>query len=140
MWKKHPGIYLGDFLFAIGTETSQSKTLSTVYDDSPTLQWLRMYDSVFREPSLRHVREWGREHILTNYIGLVQIKNYGTTQSLIHEIATLMRFRKRNCYSVFFILILIFIVLTPRKITRWATPLVKKSLLDTHNHQIHLLQ
>jgi len=138
MWKKHPGMYLGDFLFAIGTETSQSKTLSTVYDDSPTLQWLRMYDSVFGEPSWQHVREWGREHILTNYVGLVQIKNYGTPHALFKEIAILGQFRKRNFVSFSFISILFIILLTPRMILRWITPHVKKLIIGSEIKNIRI--
>ncbi len=128
MWKNHPGIYIHNYIVAVGTETSQSKTVSSVYDDSPTEQWLRMFDTVFAEKKYTSKKEWGYEHTLTNYIGLVQIKNYGSFQKLFREIGILIRYRHQNLWSlrlIFWILITVFV---PSTILQRITQLYKKSI------------
>lgn len=94
--RKHKCVFLKDYVVAIGIVESQTRFVSGIYDRSPTQSWLDMYDSVFAGPEFVEVRRWGHEHICTNFMGLVQLRNYARSGVMEREITLLARRWPRN--------------------------------------------
>lgn len=114
--KKHKCVFLKDYTVAIGIRDSQTRSVSSIYDLSPTESWLRMYKTVFSGKEYEKVRTWGIEHITTNFVGLIQIKNYAKRGILMKEIGILIRERKKNMLNMKFWFFVIGTILIPRPI------------------------
>jgi len=114
--RNHKCAFLNDYTVAVGIKDSQTRSISNIYDLSPTLSWLKMYRTVFDDDNYRDQLRWGREHILTNYIGLIQLKNYAKSGVLNREILILIRERPLNLLSFKFWFYVLITLLTPREI------------------------
>ncbi|MFC1623227.1 glycosyltransferase family 2 protein, partial [Patescibacteria group bacterium] len=112
--RKHKCVFLKDYTVAIGIEDSQTRFVSSIYDMSPTDSWLRMYRSVFSGDEYKIARGWGESHILTNFMGLVQLKNYANPGVLRREIGILVKERRKNLLDLKFWFFVLGTVLTPR--------------------------
>jgi glycosyltransferase involved in cell wall biosynthesis len=71
---KNKCMYLRDYTVAVGTEDSQTRLMSSIYQESPTLTWINMYKNVFDKPEFIKYKKYGIRHASTNYLGLLQIK------------------------------------------------------------------
>lgn len=100
--RKHKCVFLKDYTVAVGIMDSQTRSVSSVYDLSPTESWLKMYRTVFAGSEYFQQRKWGEEHILTNFMGFVQLKNYAKRGTLIREIKIFIKNRKRNMFDLKF--------------------------------------
>lgn len=112
--KKHKCVFLKDYTVAVGIRDSQTRSVSSIYDLSPTESWLNMYRTVFAGDEFKKMREWGEEHITTNYVGLVQLKNYTKPGVLFREIKILVENRKRNLLNLKFWFFALGTLLAPR--------------------------
>ena len=112
--RKHKCVFLKDYTVAIGIMDSQTRSVSSIYDLSPTESWLKMYRTVFAGKEYEKQRKWGEEHILTNFMGLVQLKNYAKSGVLLKEIKILLRERRKNMLDLKFWFFVLGTVLTPR--------------------------
>ncbi|MFC1644686.1 glycosyltransferase family 2 protein [Patescibacteria group bacterium] len=112
--RKHKCVFLKDYTVAVGIADSQTRTVSSTYDMSPTDSWLRMYRSVFKGDEYNMARRWGEDHILTNFMGLVQLKNYANPGVLRREIGILVKERKKNLLDLKFWFFVLGTVLTPK--------------------------
>lgn len=112
--RKHKCVFLKDYTVAIGIMDSQTRSVSSIYDLSPTESWLKMYRTVFAGKEYEKQRKWGEKHILTNFIGLVQLKNYAKPGVLLKEIKILLRERKKNILDLRFWFFALGSLLTPR--------------------------
>lgn len=95
----HKCVFLSDYVVAIGIKESQTRSVSGIYDRSPTQSWLDMYDSVFAGPEFENERRWGYEHALTNFMGLVQLRNYARPGVLEREILIMAKYWPKNLLS-----------------------------------------
>lgn len=129
IWRDHKCVYLKDYTVAVSILNSQTRSVSSIYANSPTETWLRMYRTVFADPKYALARKWGEEHITTNYMGLVQLKNYAKGGVLEREIGVLIRERPRNLLSPIFWFFVFGTVLTPRPILR--------RMVDWYKMRIH---
>jgi len=123
--KKHKCVFLKDYTVAVGIEDSQTRYISSIYDDSPTLSWLKMYDTVFAGDEYRQQREWGYEHILTNYLGLVQLKNYAKEGVFENEVKIMLEKYPANKANAKFTAFYLLLKMLPRQLTRKLTDWVK---------------
>jgi glycosyltransferase involved in cell wall biosynthesis len=133
--KEHKCVFLHDYTVAVGIMDSQTRSVSSIYDLSPTESWLKMYRSVFSGERYQQPLEWGIEHITTNYAGLVQLKNYANPGVLWNEIIVMVRNRKRNLISPRFWFYALGTLLIPRSILRrmvdwYKTRMMSESLTD----------
>jgi hypothetical protein len=129
IFRDHKCVFLKDYVVAIGIEDSQTRSVSSIYDKSPTQSWLDMYDSVFAGEELAEVRQWGYEHMCTNYLGLVQLRNYANPGVLEKEIELLLHYWPQNRYSPRFWFFSIGTRLIPRN---WL-----RALVDFYKATIH---
>src|SRR5208337_4870721 len=97
IFKNHDVIYIKDYVLAVRIESSQTRHVSSIYIKSPMQSWVDMFNTVFYEEKFDTVREkcnknfWGK-----NFVGLIQIKNYGKTSWLLREIKLLIKYNRRN--------------------------------------------
>jgi glycosyltransferase involved in cell wall biosynthesis len=98
--KKHPVVFLSGYTLAVQIRTSQCRAVSSIYEKSPVQSWVDMYNTVFNEPEYETLRKrLIRDHAATNYMGLVQLRNYSRFPNLLREIGVLVRNRPMNLVS-----------------------------------------
>ncbi|MFA5828043.1 MAG: glycosyltransferase [Candidatus Shapirobacteria bacterium] len=103
IFKKHPIVFLKDYNIAVRISSSQTRSLSSIYDKSPLLSWIEMVKSVYSEKEYHPVQKYLIKNFITkNYIGLVQIRNYAKYRYLIREIWYLIKFNPHNLLNPLF--------------------------------------
>lgn len=103
IFKRHPVIFLKDYDIAVRIESSQTRSVSSIYDKSPVQSWVDLFNNVFFEEKFRKFRKYFISNfVATNYVGLVQIRNYAKYQYLLREIWLLLRYRWQNVFSLAF--------------------------------------
>ena len=129
IFKKHPVVFLKDYQIAarLGENTTRQK--SSLYDKSPTLRWINMFENVFSEQEFADVRKKCiQEIIAVNYVGLIQIKNFGNISNLIKEIFCLIKNRWTNIFSPSFWFFSLGTILTPSSLLLPLCDWYKKTL------------
>lgn len=101
--KKHPVIFLKDYNIAVRIASSQTRSLSSIYNKSPLQSWVEMVQSVYKEKKYSSVRNLLiKRFICKNYVGLIQIRNYSRYRYLLREIWYLVKYNWQNVYNPFF--------------------------------------
>lgn len=134
--KDYPGVFLKDYILAVGTMDSQSRHISSIYDSSPTEQWMRMLQTIYGEKKYTKFFELCTKHIATNYEGLVQIKNFGKPGKVEKEILILLKYRWQNIFAPRFWFYSILSVFMPRKLLIKITDYYKRTFLSQRIPQI----
>ncbi|MEI6970274.1 MAG: glycosyltransferase family A protein [bacterium] len=100
VWKRHALYCMKDNVLAVRIESSQSRSVKSIYDPSPVWTWVQLFETMFPEPEFTVMRtKCIRDFVATNYVGLVQIRNYGRYSWLLREIGMLLRYRWVNVFS-----------------------------------------
>lgn len=100
IFKKHPVVFLKDYNIAVRISSSQTRSVSSIYDKSPMQSWVDMFNHVFYEKKFERLKKYCiKNFVAVNYIGLVQIKNYGRFFYLLREIWYLIKYRLQNLFS-----------------------------------------
>ena len=103
VWKNHDLYCIHDPVLAVRIESSQSRSVSGIYNPSPVWTWARMFETMYPEPRFDRIRRRCiRDFVARNYVGLVQIRNFGRYSWLLREIGYLVRYRWRNLFSAQF--------------------------------------
>lgn len=103
IFKKHPVVFLKDYNLAVRIRSSQSRTVSSIYSKSPIQTWVELFESIYPEEKFKEFRgNMIANFVATNYIGLVQIKNYAKFRYLLREIFYLIKYRWQNIYNPYF--------------------------------------
>ncbi|MFH2021705.1 MAG: glycosyltransferase [Patescibacteria group bacterium] len=138
--KKHKCVFLHNYTVAVGIKDSQTRSLSSIYDQSPTASWLKMYQTVFAGEKFAKQRIWGIKHMSTHFEGLVQIKNYGSYKYLLREIMVLLQSRWQNIFEVRFWFYTLLTLFIPKKIliaiTDWYKTKVMSQSLPKINFEL----
>ena len=140
VFRKHKAVKLHDYLLAVRIFSSQTRSMSSIYDPSPTWTWIKMFEILLPGEKYEKPRHWGIDFIAHDYVGLIQIKNFGTAQQLFREIGVLTKYRPRNLINLEFWFFVIGVTVTPRFIliplVDWFKRTVKASKLK--NIQLRL--
>lgn len=128
--KKHKVVFLKDFTVAVRISSSQSRFKSSIYDISPTESWIKMANSVYRGQKYQKVCQQLIKFITTsNFVGLVQIKNYSTFANLLKEIVILVKYRWQNLFNPGFWFFAFGTIIIPRKLLIWLVDNYKNKIL-----------
>ena len=112
IFKKNPVVFLKNYTVAV--RIGSSATRANIYDLSPMMSWITMFEDTFLEKKFQSIKKRCiRDFVAVNYIGLVQIKNYGKTRSLIREIYYLVKYRPMNLITLSFWFFSIGCLVTP---------------------------
>jgi len=113
IFKRYPVVFLHNYTIAVRISTSQTRKISSIYDKSPLESWVQMFQSVYPGKEFKGFREQMiNKFVAMNYVGLVQIKNYGRYKYLLREVYMLLKYRPINLFNVqfwFFSLMTIFV-------------------------------
>ncbi|HBA36495.1 TPA: hypothetical protein DCZ15_01320 [Candidatus Falkowbacteria bacterium] len=118
MLKQSSSVILKDNIVAVRIGFSNSRNCS-VYQKSPMLSWANMINKVLIEEKFKKLKKYLiRNFIARNYIGLVQIKNYGGFKFLLREIWYLLKFRWQNIFNIRFWFFSLGTIIVPSVILR----------------------
>ena len=110
---------------------SQTRHISTIYSESPTNAWVDLYRHVFRTEESLHVARSGiKNHMGRNYVGLIQIRNFGKFRYFLRELFILIRIRPINLLSPKFWFYSIGLTFLPRRVCIWAVDNFKDKILS----------
>jgi glycosyltransferase involved in cell wall biosynthesis len=128
--KKHPIVFLKDYNLAVRIRSSQSRSVSWIYDKSPIQSWVDFANQLFSEKELEKFRKYFIEnYVAKNYVGLVQIRNYARYRYLLREIWYLLKYRWQNIYNPVFWFFSLGCMIAP--------PFVLIPLVDWYKNNIH---
>jgi glycosyltransferase involved in cell wall biosynthesis len=131
IFKKHDVVYLKDYAVAVRIGSSQTRHVSSIYSKSPMQSWVDMFNTILNEPKFDEMREYCiKNFVAKNFVGLVQIKNYGKTTWLFREIKLLIKFNRRNLIDPRFWFFSLGTLLVPRFILIPVVDSYKENILS----------
>lgn len=130
IFKKRPIVFLKDYNVAVRISSSQTRSVSSIYDKSPVQSWKEMFESVFYEKKFQKIKNYCiKNFVAKNYVGLIQIKNYARFRYLLREIYFLLKYRLENIFSFQFWFFSLGCIVTP--------PFLLIPLVDWYKNQIY---
>ncbi len=131
IFKKHPVVFLKGYNVAVRIGTSQTRIISSIYDESPLQSWVDMFETVFFEKKFRDLKNYlVKNFVATNYVGLVQIRNYARYKYLLREIYLLLKYRPQNVVNPVFWFFSLGTLIMPRKVLIPLVDNFKKRILS----------
>jgi glycosyltransferase involved in cell wall biosynthesis len=110
---------------------SQTRHISEIYSESPTDAWVDLYKHVFRTEQSLPVATMGiKNHMGRNYVGLIQIRNFGKFRYFLRELFILLRIRPKNLVSLKFWFYAIGLTVLPPRLCIWAVDNFKDKILS----------
>ena len=143
IFKKHPVIFLKDYNTAVRIRSSQTRSLSSIYNKSPMQSWIDMFDNVFYEPEFVALKNFMvKNFVATNYVGLIQMRNYGKYKYLLREIYLLLKYRTKNIFEpAFWFFAILTLIASPFlliPLTDWyKSKILKKQLSFLRKQESH---
>lgn len=139
IFKKHKCVFLKDFTVAVRIPSSQTRHISAIYDKSPTLSWMEMFESIFKEQIYEKIKDICIKHYAKNFLGLIQIKNYSVFKNLMREILILVRFYPLNLLDIKFWFFSLGTILTPKDLLIWLVDTYKRKVLSRRLEKIKFI-
>lgn len=99
IFKNHNIVFLHDYIVAVRIFSSQARFKSSIYKPSPVETWVKMLNTVLKEKRYNQVKKNCIDYASRNYVGLVQIKNFGSYSKLLKEILILLKYRWINIFN-----------------------------------------
>lgn len=131
MLKNCRAMILKDNIVAVRTSDSgyRENSNSLVFQKSPMVVWYNLLTATFSEDKFKKLREHLIQNLVAkNYVGLVQIKNFSSYQSLFREIYYLLKLRWINIFSPRFWFFVLGTIITPRFILRRLVVIYKNQI------------
>jgi glycosyltransferase involved in cell wall biosynthesis len=111
-------VYLPYPTVAVSIEHSQTRTLSSIYRESPAMAWITLYKKVFAEDKFTTVRKNGlMKHMGKNFVGLIQIRSFGRYRYFLRELGVMIYARRMNVVDPRFVLTAVGLAVLPRRLT-----------------------
>jgi len=130
IFKNHPVMFLKDYNIAVRIASSQTRSLSSIYNKSPLLSWVEMVKSIFCEKKYQNVQKYLiKDFITKNYVGLVQLRNYARYKYFLREIWYLIKFNYSNLLNPIFWFFSFGCIITP--------PFILIPMVDNYKNKIY---
>jgi glycosyltransferase involved in cell wall biosynthesis len=125
------GVFLCRPTVAVRIESSQTRFQTQIYDPPPLQTWIQMAKTIYRDSEYESIRI----DLLTflgesNFVDLVQIRNYSTWSIFFREIGTFVKLRPRNLVDFRFLAVVFISLVTPRSVLRKLVDIYKKHILS----------
>lgn len=130
IFKKHKIVLLKDYIVAVGIYQSQCRYKPSIYEPSPVETWIKVFDATLKEKKYGEVRKICQDYVAQNYVGLVQIKNYGRWEDLLEEIWVHIKYRKKSLVDCRFWFYTLTCLLLPRFLLRRIVDIYKSKILS----------
>jgi glycosyltransferase involved in cell wall biosynthesis len=128
MLKRCKAVILQDNIIAVRVSSSGCMYAST-YKKSPIMVWYKLIFDTFDDSKLTQLKAYlVNNFIANNYIGLVQIKNFGTNANLFREVVCLVRLKPSNIFNLCFWFYVLGTLFTPRIILRRLVVFYKEKI------------
>lgn len=99
IFRDHPIVFLKNYNIAVRIASSQTRSLSSIYNKSPLTSWIQMVQTIYSRSKFQKIQKYLiKDFITKNYVGLIQIRNYTRYQYLIREIWYLIKFNPSNLF------------------------------------------
>lgn len=122
---------------AVCSSTSQCQ--NDIYDPSPSYSWIKLYEILLPEERYQKRREEIIEKtITTDFLGLAEIKNYGTFKELRKEIAIYAKCRKKNLINPKFYVYAIGSIMIPKALLKKMVAWYKDKVLSKRIESLHI--
>jgi len=128
MIKTSTAVILKDNIIAvrIGHNGASNKK---VFYQSPLLSWYNLICRSFPDNKYAKLKKYLiSDFVANNYVGLVQIKNYGTWKQLFREIYYLLKFRSKNLHTIKFWFFSLGTIIIPRFFLKSLVPWYKDQI------------
>ena len=123
-------VYLPYPTVAVSVSFSQTRTLSSIYEESPSSAWNEMYRKVFATHQMRFLRNLGsKDHVGKNFVGLIQIRCFGSVEYFLREIRVMVRVRPINVVDPRFVLSVLGLLILPRRVSMSLTEFLKENVI-----------
>lgn len=130
IFKNHPIVFLKDYNIAVRITSSQTRSVSSIYEKSPIKSWVELFNNIFYEEKFRDFRKKCiKKFVAVNYVGLVQIRNYAKYRYLWREIWYLLKYRWQNIFNLQFWFFSLGCIIMP--------PLILIPLVDWYKNKIN---
>ena len=129
--KKNDIGFVNNYTVAVRVNSSQCISISSIYDKSPVVSWIELFDTLFDNKEYSELKvKAKRDFICSNWIGLLQIRNYSKRPYyyLYREYAAMVREVPLNLIHPLFIATMILSTITPRKILIPLVNFIKSEL------------
>lgn len=133
--RDHKVAFLSEFNVAVRAESSQSRSLSSIYDTSPVETWTKVINELFPKDKYYDLNLYILNNFCArNFFGLIQIKNYSNKQLiyLIREIKAMIALDFKIIFNPIFVAIFFFLLFSPRSLSRKVTDLFKSKVLSKY--------
>lgn len=131
IFKKHPIMFMKDYIIAVRTYTSQTRHVPKIYEFSPQDEWGLMVRSVFSGKRYKHIREVYLRYVYENFVSLVQLKNFSTWRVLFREYWVLLKNRPVNFINPKYWFFVLGTLILPRQILLPLVDSYKEKVLAT---------
>jgi hypothetical protein len=132
VWKRHDLYCIHDPVLAVRIESSQCRLVKGIYDPSPMWTWAQLFRTVYPESRFDDIRtRCIRDFVAKNYVGLVQIRNFGKYTWLLREIGFLLKYRWQNLFSIPFWFFSLGCVMIPPSLLIRMVDAYKRRFLST---------
>ncbi|MCX6727141.1 MAG: glycosyltransferase family 2 protein, partial [Candidatus Shapirobacteria bacterium] len=100
IFRDHPVVMLKNYTVAVRISQYNDSRQKNTLKHSPVLSWVQMTNQIFKDIKYRSFkRQLISNFIAINYVGLIQIKNFGTLKGVFKEIYYLIKYRSLNIFS-----------------------------------------
>jgi glycosyltransferase involved in cell wall biosynthesis len=140
IFKKHKAVFLKDYILAVRILSSQTRSLSTIYEPSPTFTWVRMFKTIFPGKRYKNQRCCGINYMSQNYEGLIQIRNYARYSIFLKESWLLIKYRPKNLLAPKFWFFTLSLAVMPRGILIPMVDWYKKKVIHKKIDNIKLFK
>ena len=123
-------VYLPNPTVAVSIEHSQTRTLSSIYSESPAMAWITLYKKVFAEDKVKTIRKNGvKKHMGKNFVGLIQIRSFGRYRFFLGELGVMIYARRMNMVDPRFVLTAFGLAVLPRRLTIFLVSKFKSKVI-----------
>ncbi len=109
--KNHGVALVGDYIMGVPAFKHSHSQDKEVYKTSPMQNWIDMFNKFYDKELVDKLID---KFVAVNYIGLVQVRNYGTYRQYLREVCNLIKYRRRNLINLKFWFFFLGTAFTPK--------------------------
>lgn len=123
IFKNHKVALVGDYIMGVPAFKHSHSQDKEVYKTSPMKNWIDMFNKFYDKKLVSQLID---RFVAVNYIGLVQVRNYGTYFQYLREVWYLVKYRRRNLINLKFWFFFLGTLLTQRFILKYLVKRFKQ--------------
>jgi hypothetical protein len=132
-------VFLPLHTVAVRVAESQTRNISTIYEESPCTAWINLYERVFSGSEFAWIRNSGIQlHMGKNFVGLIQIRSFGRYKYFLREARIMLSIRPLNFIDPRFWITLLTLGVLPRFLIIWLADNYKSRFLAKSLKSIRL--